>query len=182
MKKAIENNIKLEFEKQTLETKKDYLNKLIETLSEYAFKNICTQAIGFDELWRNELHTNYELVEKSNLPKEQKDELRYLVLPITYTKEELAEKKKSGLTDEQWAIKKNIESYDKKIAIAEHILSDLPDDLKKKVVEDCINKRHMWFESIGAYCKITDAIKEFEEEEKFQKALNKKGKKKNESR
>jgi hypothetical protein len=159
-KQNLQNKFKLEMDKQTLEVKKEHFNRLIETIVQYAFKEIAHTAVGFEELWRNETQRNYSLIENSNLTKEQKDELKHFVMPIFYTDEELKEKQESGLSDEHFGVLENIKYYEKQIALAEELLDHLPSNVKKKIVLECITQRYMWIKSLEAYCKIEKAKKD----------------------
>lgn len=177
LKNKTQREIDLEINKMNLESKEEYLRRLIETLVTYGFKEISTQAIGFEELFEEQTKRNYDLLESSKLSKEQKDDLRELIMPIFPTKEEIDKKKKSGLNDEEWIIKEDIEFLDKKIKIALNILDSLQEDTKKNIIEECIIKRHFWNNSFSANFKIQDTIKKQEELEKT-KIKSKKGVKK----
>ena len=168
----------LSLKKKNLESLKIHLDRIVDTLVEFAFTDVAHYAVGFDELWSNELHLCNETIRQSNLPDDVKINLGHEVLPIFPSKEDVEEKKRLKLTNEEWRVKKDIEYVEKRIRVAEQILNHLPTPVKKKIVKEGITKRIMWHDCIRAYGKIQKAIKEHKPKKKVVKKTKSKPNKK----
>ena len=151
---------RMHFDSQELANKEEQIRKLTESVLDFVpASNIATQAVYFEELWNKQMNMNDYRMDNSSLSDEKKTELLGYAVPFD-TKEDLKEKERLGMDDDEWQLKRKIKNADQKIEILSHILNNMPKHNKSIVLNELITKRLFWQLGNIATDKIQEAIEE----------------------
>ena len=164
MKKAEREKVINEMLKQNIEQKKRIFKKYADTIIKYGFSEICHQATGYDNLWRNDLK---KLFEKVNELKIKDSSLRRQII---FGVEPLGKK------TEKERLESDIKYHDKRLQNIKRISENLPLEIKEKIVEDIITFRLLWEAKFPVWNKLHKLEQEQKSEKKVKKT-KKKGKK-----
>ncbi len=152
-KKKIENMTKEEIEKEVLIMKtnnlKTELEKYKDVLLKYAFVKMCTGATYFKELFNKELISTNDLIEGADISQKEKDKMFG----------DLFFRKRDESVEQS-----NYNHLKRLVNWAKHNLDNLPTEIKKKIIDDSISSQNLWSEQLDHYYKVSEKIKEIEDE------------------
>lgn len=149
-KEETKEEIEISVLKSKIEIVKTGFDRYVETLTRSAFIETCTGGAFFNKMFHNLLKNGFEHIRDVNLAQKKKDELNVLFFGKMFGDD----------TSEKGLLETNLKHWESLENWAKDNLTNLNEDLKKKIVIDSIEQQQLWSKQFDKNSKLYKKIKE----------------------
>lgn len=134
-----------------IDSQKHAYEQYISVLSRFAFADVCTAAVYFDDLYNNALKVAFEKIGEAKLSPKERTEVETMLLGFW----------RENTPTELDIAKENLDYHTRLTSWAKHCLNKLPLDKKKAITIESIKAMYLWGRQFNRNDQVYKKLAEF---------------------